>query len=244
MTDVSHRHRTPDGRFADESRHSRVDDLDDAPPPLVTVKGLSRLLYEMGRTFDNLSSTRLATEQFLSTGNPKVLGSRNDLDLLLDLKAAASFVIDRDYDTSPFDLSYVRGINACMTRTAAIEPGVLRTSCNIGVPTSYGRYIPPVPDETELSRYIDLAANDTHVLSAASVLFARLAKAQPFGDGNKRCALLAANGLLLRADYRGMLSVPVDGDDKSTFNDLLSKWYMSDDNAIFAWLEEWNVRNG
>lgn len=51
-------------------------------------------------------------------------------------------------------------------------------------------------------------------LDAASHLFARLAKAQPFGDGNKRGALLAANG-------------------------LLGAWHMHDD-RIIVWLADWN----
>ena len=37
------------------------------------------LLLLMGRTFDGLSSTRMATEEFLRTGNARVLGSKSDL---------------------------------------------------------------------------------------------------------------------------------------------------------------------
>lgn len=36
--------------------------------PLRTARGLARLLYCMGRTFDNLTTSRLGTEEFLRTG--------------------------------------------------------------------------------------------------------------------------------------------------------------------------------
>ena len=61
---------------------------------------------------------------------------------------------------------------------------------------------------------------------AASRLFARLARMQPFGDGNKRTAMLAANGLLIKRDSPYMLAVPVEGHDRDVFVRGLGRWYV------------------
>ncbi|BDR52540.1 hypothetical protein KIM372_04470 [Bombiscardovia nodaiensis] len=214
--------------------------------PLKTVKGLATLLYRMGRTFDGLNSSYIATEDFVRTGNPRVLGSKNDLALLQDLTDAARYTVGYDYANRPFDLTWLRGINGSMTRTAAIEPRVLRQSANILVSTGRGPYQPPVPNARAIEDWLVAAAQPAptgHALLAQAVeLFARLAKAQPFGDGNKRSALLAANGLLMRAQSPLVLSVPADTDDAARFNDLLTAWYLEGDAELLGWLLEWNLR--
>lgn len=48
---------------------------------MLTMHQVVDLIYSMGHTFDNLGSTYIATEEFLTTNNPTVLGSRNDLAL-------------------------------------------------------------------------------------------------------------------------------------------------------------------
>lgn len=42
----------------------------------LNTRQLTGVLYSMGRTFDNLSSTYMATREFLRTNNPAVIGSR------------------------------------------------------------------------------------------------------------------------------------------------------------------------
>lgn len=119
------------------------------------------LIYPMGHTFDHLGSTYIATEEFLTTNNPTVLGSRNDLALLQDVHDAAH-------------------------------------------------------------------------------LFSELAKMQLFGDGNKRTALLAANGLLLVKKSEHVLTIPVVAPDKRTFNELLSVWYTQGDPQVVDFLTSYN----
>lgn len=212
---------------------------------LMSVKGLARLLYEMGRTFDGLNTTRMATEDFLRTGNPDVLGSKNDLALLEDLRDAAEFTL-KHATTDPFDLAFVRAINRTLSRTAAIQPGVLRSSENIIVRCSGGRvYTPPVPQEAALESVLTDAEHSQGSLHDAARLFVRLAKAQPFGDGNKRTALLAGNALLLRKGSDAVLSVPVDRPHTDEFNRLLSDWYLggsdsADSDRVVDWLANWN----
>ncbi|WEV52448.1 Fic family protein [Bifidobacterium sp. ESL0704] len=229
--------------------------------PLMTVKGLAGLLYRIGRTFDGLNTSRMATEEFLRTGNPNVVGSRNDYALLCDLKDASSYVIEYDYSTRPMDLAWFTGINAEMTRTAAMEPGVLRTAENVIVSTHRGTYTPPVPSAVAIEQELTLVSDDStsaasstadstaalahnvQPLERASHLFATLAKMQPFGNGNKRTALLAANGLLLKLHSSDVLAVPVESPDRDIFNDQLSAWYLDNDSSVVDWLAEWNHRN-
>ncbi len=200
----------------------------------------------MGRTFDGLSASFGQTKRFLTTDDPDVLGSRDDFELLSDLRDAAHFVMRYDYARDLFDLAYVCGINHEMGRSAAIEPGVLRKHENIVVTLEDGSvYVPPVPRTEQLGRLLSgMSENGDRTgdgLRQASYVFAHLAKAQPFGDGNKRTALLAANGLLLKNHRTALLSVPLVPDGVRTFNRLLSEWYQSDDPAVINWLEQWNV---
>lgn len=207
----------------------------------MSTKSLAGLLYEMGVTFDNLSTTRMATEEFLRTGNPDVIGSRQDYDLLLDLKAAAHYTLTYDYARQPFDLAYVRGINRQLTRTAALSPGALRRSENVAVRLIDGRrYVPPVPDPGQLEGILRKASASSGSPEDASLLFASLAAAQPFGDGNKRTALLAANGLLLKKGRQAILTVPTQPEDVRTFNRLLGAWYMGESTDVVRWLADWN----
>ena len=76
MSDIPNRPHTADDRFTDEPRHGDEVDVSDQTLSVLSTTGLSRLLYQMGRTFDGLSSTRLSTQEFLETGNPQVLGSK------------------------------------------------------------------------------------------------------------------------------------------------------------------------
>ncbi|RBP97506.1 cell filamentation protein Fic [Bifidobacterium aemilianum] len=209
--------------------------------PLATVKGLAGLLYRMGRTFDGLNSSYLATEDFLRTGNPKVLGSKNDLALLSDLTDASRYLLAYDYRNKELDLGWFCAINAHMSRTAAIEPGALRTSANIIVATRRGPYTPPIPRASLIQQWLKEATHRRQSSGLrAATLFARLAKAQPFGDGNKRSALLAANGLLLKEGAGAILAVPADGPEVDDFNLLLTNWYLDGDETLIGWLDQWN----
>lgn len=201
------------------------------------TKQLAGLLYSMGHTFDNLSSTYIATEEFLRTDNPKVIGSRADLALLEDLKDASSYAL---HEAVPLDAAFVRGVNAKLSRTAALEPGVLRTGRNIMVRTSIGDYIPDIPDEEEMESVLAAARHGDGGLLDAAQLFARLARMQPFGDGNKRTALLVANRVLLDHGAGRALIVPTQDPARRTFNDLMGRWYAQEDVCVMRWLADYN----
>ena len=258
MVDVSKRRRQPKGvpgagRFAREEKTSMADDLGVPEPageystggmsPLRTVKGLSRLLYRMGRTFDNLTTGRLDTEEFLRTGNPQVVASRSDFNLLCDLMDASKFILNTDY-SEPLTVEWVEGINARLTRSAAMWPGRLRDdTVPVGVRTRYGVWEPPTPTLGGIEECLQQADREADDMLAAAGLFAGLARMQPFGDGNKRTAMLAANGLLIQRDSPRMLAVPVEDGDRQVFAGKLGYWYMFGRADVVGWLADWNLRN-
>ena len=128
--------------------------------------------------------------------------------------------------------------------TAAMKPGVLRVDGEpVWVDTMSGRYSPGTPDPTELEDIMEQAESSESNVFAASRLFARLARMQPFGDGNKRTAMLAANGLLIKRDSPYMLAVPVEGHDRDVFVRGLGRWYVHGDDEVVGWLAEWNLTN-
>lgn len=214
------------------------------PEPL-SIRQLAKLLYAMGRTFDGLESTFTATEEFLHTGNPNVLVSKADYNLLLDLRQSADYTSHYDYAHRPIDLDFIKGINAQLTRTAAMDPGKLRDEHSpVSVSTPLGRYEPPVPDPDAISALVEnsIRRKEDDDLTKATNLFAGLARMQPFGDGNKRTALLTANGLLLAAHNRQPLTVPTSDEDRTWFNRELAAYYLREDRTIISHLTAWNKR--
>lgn len=194
---------------------------------VITVGDLAGVVYSSGKVFDGLSTGRRDTESFLRSGSLAGVTSRADLALLEDLRDVAQFTID--HGARPIDVAFVMAVNGQLTRSAALHPGRLRTDDQqIGVRTRYGRHEPEALTEDDLRRLLDAAVADDAVEHALD-LFVRLAKAQPFEDGNKRTALFVANGLLLGSDSGMLLTVPVDENDPSvadSFNDLLARAYV------------------
>lgn len=197
----------------------------------LTVADLAAVVYSAGKVFNGLSTGRLDTENFLSSGNLDGIASRADLALLKDLRDAAQFVIDHADRT--MDSGFVRSVNATITRSGALHPGQLRTQeQKIGVATPYGRHTPDALTESGLQALLDAATRNSDAHENALDLFVDLAKAQPFEDGNKRTALFVANTLLIAATTGTLLTIPVDDNDPNlaaAFNDLLARAYVHND---------------
>ncbi|OHO83356.1 cell filamentation protein Fic [Corynebacterium sp. HMSC036E10] len=194
----------------------------------MNVGQLLEVIFTAGVVFDNLSTSRPATGRFLETGDTTGVRGRGDLALLEDLKAAGEFILSNT--ATPISASYLRRINATLTRSAALNPGSLRTNDQgIGVRTRYGRHEPPAVSEQALDMLITEALNSDTSKDAAVDLFLEIARAQPFEDGNKRTAIFAANSYLLGEGSSLLLTVPFDEDDPSVaehFNDLLARFYV------------------
>ena len=184
------------------------------------------VIFTAGKDFDNLRCDRQSTHAFITTGDIRGITSRADLELLCDLRDATDALIAFHTSGTPLTPEVIITINKAMTRWGALHPGQLRREHDIfGVPTRFGDHRPPAADEKTLRTIID-SVSALSPADAAANLFVVLAKAQPFGDGNKRTALLAANLLVLPEDQ--ILTVPFREDDPAIsdrFNELLARAY-------------------
>ena len=197
------------------------------------VTDLAGVVYSSGKVFDGLTASRHGTVNFLRSGSLDGITSRSDLALLQDLRDVSQFIIDNRQ--APIDSTYVREVNAKITRSGPLHPGRYRTDAQqIGVGTQYGRHAPKPVDNAGLQRIVDEALVRPNPREQALELFVLIAKAQPFEDGNKRTALFVANSVLIRGPEPEMLVVPTDEnstDENSTdkaarFNDLLARAYV------------------
>ena len=108
--------------------------------------------------------------------------SRADLALLEDLREAAQFIIDHTGRT--IDSTFVRAVNATITRSGALHPGRLRTQSQaISVATPYGCRSPDALTEDGLQRLLDAgAARSADVREDALDLFVDLGKVSARAD--------------------------------------------------------------
>lgn len=161
------------------------------------------------------------------------------------MQRSADYTSHYDYAHRPIDLEFIKSINAQLTRTAARDPGKL---CDEHSPASastpLGRYEPPAPDPDAITALVEnsIRRKEDDDLTKAASLFAGLARMQPFGDGNKRTALLTANGLLIAAHNRQPLTVPTSDEDRAWFNRELAAYYLCEDSTIIGHLAAWNRR--
>lgn len=126
-----------------------------------------------------------------------------------------------------------------------MDPGKLRDKHSpVSVSTPLGKYEPPVPDPDAITALVENTTRrkEDDDLTRATSLFAGLARMQPFGDGNKRTALLTANGLLIAAHNRQLLTVPTSDEDRTWFNRELAAYYLREDRTIISHLTAWNRR--
>lgn len=191
----------------------------------LTLLDFALVIYSAGRVFDGLCASELATRSFLGTGSAEHLTSKADVRLLSDLKSLAEHVIARAGDaSSAVDASYLVSLNEQITESGALEPGHLRTTDQlIGVSTRYGRHEPAALTRSDLQQLLDRSIGGKDAVEDALAVFVNVARAQPFGDGNKRTALFAANALLLNNGAGQLLSIPYDENSPAVsdlFNDL------------------------
>ena len=193
----------------------------------VKIHDLAEVIYTAGKVFDNLRTGRLGTDSFLRSGDTDGIASRADLELLRDLRAAAEVAVVARISRETPSAEIAVQINAAMTRSAALRPGVLRTDDQgIGVGTAYGHHTPAALTLDDLQALIETALDRPDPGDRAAHLFVTLAAAQPFEDGNKRTALLLANVLLPPTT---ILTAPYSEEDPAVsarFHDLLARAYI------------------
>lgn len=201
-------------------------------PQQMSIADMAGVVFSAGTVFDGLSVSRQHTENFQRSGNIEAVTSRADLDLLRDLRAVSTFVVDHQGQRA-IDADYLCDINGRITRTGAISPGKRRSpGQQIRVNTRYGRHEPKALTHPDLQSLVESSTSGPDPQENALELFVSAAKAQAFQDGNKRTAIFAANGLLLNENAGQLLTIPVDENDPNladAFNGALAIAYIRDD---------------
>jgi hypothetical protein len=187
-------------------------------------EALARLIFSLGQ-YEGYNTSLLQTEKNLSSKpENQEFASEDDRYIFDDLVKAINYASSQNALT----VDVVKGINASMDSRQKGQPeapGILRNN----VPISVGDYVPRVTvTEQMVQRQLDsVTATD---VSSAWELYARLAKLQPFDNGNKRTALIAANLLhgSFTKDNKDYLVIPMDYR-KARFDANLIDYYMADD---------------
>lgn len=210
---------------------------------ILAVEDLAGIVYTSGKVFDGLNTGRLDTESFLRSGDTSGITSKTDLLLLEDLRDVAQFVLNAGTAGAPIDATFVQAVNGHITRSGSLHPGEFRRADQqIGVDTRFGRHEPIAVGEAGLQQIISQATSGQTPEEGALNLFVEIAKAQPFGDGNKRTALFVANALLMREGTDTFLVIPVEDENpdiERQFNDLLARAYIHDEHdGVKALLRE------
>lgn len=147
--------------------------------------------------------------------------SYEDTTKIINLKHAWFFVFDSlEY---PFDLRYLRHINAIIETNLIRNAGVVR---NISVRISGTDWIPEIPSPEKINREINRIRQIENPTDRSLELMLSVMRGQYFEDGNKRTAQLVANHEMI-SNGCGIISVPVGL--KAEFSSLLVDYYESDD---------------
>ena len=168
---------------------------------------LAQFIASLGR-FNDYGSTVAQTKAALDSGSVEPLRNDNDDRVIFEDTVRAIETVKE----MPFNRESIILINAQFTGDSSEQPyhpGRLRDAVfdpirdHIHVDLWPGddggtiSYFPPAQiDEADIDKIISLWESSSQSDLEAWSLFARLAKLQPFQDGNKRTALIAANHAL------------------------------------------------
>lgn len=89
--------------------------------------------------------------------------------------------------------------------------------------------LPEIVTEGILQEMIDRFDTSEYTTKDGWRVFADLAKMQPFQDGNKRTALIAANEAMGAFETQDFLVLPLHPESNTKFIGLLMRYYLTDD---------------
>jgi len=146
----------------------------------------------------------------------------DDIIAVNNLKHAWQFILDTvDY---PMDILYLRQINKEIGDGIIHRAGDIR---NDSVGMGGTKWIPEIPNYDTVSERINtIMQSDRTSTDKAITMFLYICRQQPFFDGNKRTATIAANQMLI-ADGKGIISIPEELD--TQFKTLLVEYYETND---------------
>lgn len=185
---------------------------------------------------NSYGSTIAQTKQALDMGKAESLNSFSDVGLFEDALAGISAA-----RKNGFTVEGIIAINKSFTHNEDEDPdipGHLRNSLynsddNISVAINKRGneyYFPPEQvTKNDLQRIINTFKQSKQTRFDALHVFAEISKLQPFQDGNKRTALIAANAALNTWDKEDYLLLPLSSLDQADFMVNLMRYYKEDD---------------
>ena len=170
-----------------------------------------------GMKMENRNITFPQTQTILNGVNiPNV--TLDDIQAVLNMRDAWKYLLKTV--TDDLNIQYACKLNEFVSRNESLEWGVLRNG-TVGI--SGTAYIPPIPNQTTLSRELaEIFSRQVSNTEKAIDTFLWGCKSQMFWDGNKRTSLLLANKILISGG-NGMLIIPES--QMEQFNTLLNAFY-------------------
>lgn len=185
---------------------------------------LAKVIYSIAQ-YEGYNTSELQTQKNLATDNPaeRKFAQEKDEYIFDDLVKAMKYASAQPQ----LSVEMIKGINKQMDSKnpgQPEEPGELRVNKSIHV----GDYFPRKTVTQSMVQKIIDSIDDRSIASGWS-FYAKLAKLQPFDNGNKRTAMIAANYLTgaLTGQSDNYLWPPVDYQ-ATMFNALLTYYYMAD----------------
>ena len=129
----------------------------------------------------------------------------NDINAIINLKHTWQFILDNiDY---PIDFRYISQLNKIDGDYNLIPySGEIRKS---DVPMGGTSWKPDLPDKEDIENKINEINSIKNISDRAITMMLYLMRTQPFYDGNKRTAMMAANQIMIQ-NGKGIISVPIE----------------------------------
>lgn len=147
-----------------------------------------------------------------------------DINAIVNLKHAWEFTLETiDY---PLDFRYVSQLNKLIGEYNVVPfCGELRIS---DVKMGGTEWIPEIPNKEEVEKNINQISKIENITDRALTMMLYLMRTQPFYDGNKRTAMMAANQIMIQNGV-GIISVPIKHQEE--FRTMLIKFYETNNMA-------------
>lgn len=187
-------------------------------------KTMSANIYNAGK-FERLNTTFPQTETIVNGMSVAGVGT-HDIQVILNMKNAWEYVFANT--DSKVDIDFLCKINSFVAYNESLDWGVLRYGV-VGV--TGVTYVPAVPVREDVVMKIDEIFNNNQLSDTYKGIHVMLyaMRTQIFWDGNKRTAIIGVNMWLMQ---RGLGLITVTPEKFEQFNDLLSKFYETNDYTV------------
>lgn len=148
-----------------------------------------------GNTYSLLETERLLKEKLTASGKTK-----EEAVMLLNHKDALDFILDEPEYFKKLSVTKIEELHAILTKELDIKKGIRHRRVGIT-----GTNYTPLDNEFQIREALEDSCNlingKANIFEKALLVLVLLSYIQPFTDGNKRTARLAANGILMANGY-------------------------------------------